>query len=109
MTTVTPLMRAILQVLDTCEQGAHETQLVPKLCSTYEGLYHHDELMAALRALHSNGLTRQRMDHTSDDLLDRAIGLIVYSISAIGCDALWALQKADAMCPARTATYWTGH
>lgn len=95
-TTITPLMRAVLDVLDTCECGAGDTELHTELLfGKGETLWvDRDELLVTLLQMIDLGLIEARF---ADWPLDTGVSAdpILYEITDAGCDARWALQKAE--------------
>lgn len=87
MNTITPLMRAMLEALDTNERGMTE----PVLSLTVAYMGHRegaDTEQRALRDLAALGLVSIRPHREPPDVMH---------LTDAGCDALWALQKADAV------------
>ncbi len=85
MNSITRLMRAVLDVLDTAEHGASPQEIDGV---TYRGIgflapYDYADLLQAL------------IDLLEDDLISVTADPIIYEITNAGCDALWALQKAE--------------
>lgn len=90
METITPLMRAIMDALDTADDGLTDGEIRAAI----DRLFSDDDLATALYDLfYVLDLTAQHI--IVDDLTDEASTL--HPLTDAGCDALWALQKADAV------------
>lgn len=96
MNAITPLARAVLDVLDTCERGAGDTEIYADLefVGDCEPWYDHDELLHTLLQMIDAGLIISRF---ADVPFDMGVSAdpILYEITEAGCDARWALQKAE--------------
>ena len=96
MNAITPLARAVLDALDTCERGAGDTEIYADLefvgdCDLW---YDHDELLQTLVQMIDAGLIVARI---ADWPLDMGVTAdpILYEITDAGCAARWALLKAE--------------
>lgn len=90
MNTITPLMRAMMEALDTAprQQSEHElTQLIAR--KGFAAPYH--KANRALSLLAYEGLVEHAL------ILNYGVSEPFYKLTDAGCDALWALQKADAV------------
>ena len=92
MNTITPLMRVILEALDNDAEGFSHGNVAclvaARLPDVAEVVFN-----AALDSLCSHGLIEQvTVTSPSGALIGR-----IYKLTDAGCDALWALQKADAV------------
>lgn len=94
MTTITPLIRAVLDALDTCERGAGDTEIGKAVWNRCGYFYSHDELLEALLQMIDLGLIEARF---ADWPLDAGVSAdpIIYEITEAGCDVRWALLKAE--------------
>lgn len=99
MLTLTSLHRAILNVLDTCEHGAGETEISKYVWCSHNGFTDQEALLQAIVELCNDDLITARL---RDDQADCGVSAdpIIYSLSETGADALWALLRADAIAPA---------
>lgn len=90
MLTLTPLHRAILNALDTCEHGAGDTEL----CAQFQPPINHEALLQAISDLCGEELIDARF---RDDLQDCAASEdpIIYSLSETGATALWAMMRFE--------------
>ena len=90
MNTITPLMRAMMEALDKAECNMTEPEL--SVTVAYMGYREGaDTEQRALRTLVAEQLLRScppPLDHDWPTM---------YTLTDAGCDALWALQKADAV------------
>lgn len=78
MNTITPLMRAILDALDTMNDGAQFVEILRTQSTTpWREVFDDVTRLLALGLVEAN---------------DSA-----YTLTDAGCDALWALQKAEQM------------
>lgn len=98
MNAITPLARAVLDVLDTCERGTGDTEIMGELLFG-DGETHwvdRDELAQTLIEMIDCGLIASRFTEWP---LDHAITAdpILYEITEAGCAARWALLKAETL------------
>jgi hypothetical protein len=96
MNAVTPLARAVLDALDTCERGAGDTEIMGELLfgDVETHWVDRDELTETLLAMIDCGLILSRF---AEWPVDHAITAdpILYEITEAGCAARWALLKAE--------------
>lgn len=86
MNTITPLMREALDILDTHDGTMQEAELVNALWAKHPAAHMLDDVFDSLQRLVALELLIGPT-YLSD---------LTYSITDTGCEALWALQKADA-------------
>ena len=97
MDRITPLGRAILEVLDTHEHGVVDTEIGCSVSNQCGKIYSQDELRAKIIDLQFAELISVRFPEAP---LDRgfSVDTMIYSITEAGCEALWALMRADTVC-----------
>lgn len=94
MDTITPLMREVLDSLDTCERGAGDTEIGAAVYRRCGSFYNHEELLSTLVDMLDADLIAARLNEWPQDASISA-DPIIYDLTDSGCDALWALQKAE--------------
>jgi hypothetical protein len=96
MNAITPLARAVLDVLDTCERGAGDTEIFGELLlgGVETRCFDRDELVHTLVQMLDCGLIEARF---ADWPTDASVSAdpIIYEITEAGCAARWALLKAE--------------
>lgn len=105
MLTITKLHRAVLEALDVMERGGGDTEVLGELLFSDTCLLPHEIAAAsvtretvctALYELLLDGLVEARLKEWPLDA-NVSIDPIIYSITDAGCEALWALMRAEAM------------
>lgn len=91
MNTITPLMRAIMEALDTADGGMTSEQIERAVWASFNGF---DDAKAVESALF--GLAFDELVSESATVR-RDVYTQVFALTDAGCAALWALQKADAV------------
>lgn len=98
MNTITPLMRAILEALDVADDGLTDNEVRAKIDASVSN----DDLALALYELfYDLELTKQLFLIAEDEFEAETL----HEITGAGCDALWALQKAEAQARSRLRDY----
>lgn len=91
MNTITPLMHAIMEALDTADDVMTGEQVERAVWASFNGF---DDVKAVELALFSLAFE----DLVSESVtVRRDVYTKVFALTDAGCDALWALQKAGAI------------
>ena len=99
MDQITPLGRAILEVLDTKEHGTGDTEILGELLFGDTSIkvtdkFDRESVVQMLVYLLDAELISARFREQPRDMACTA-DPIIYSITEAGCEALWALMRAD--------------
>lgn len=92
MNTITPLMHAIMEALDTADDGLISDELQRAVWASFNGLDDAEAIECAAEELAEHELvTEQLVEVPPNGVTAR------YHLTDAGSDALWALQKAGAI------------